>query len=90
MPREEAEALALQALLWLLSNENRAERLLQLTGLTPDDLRAGLGDPSVLAALLGFLTSYEPDLIDFANEQRVPPDHIPAAYHALSGEHWDI
>ena len=90
MTREEAEAMALQALLWLLSDEERADRLLALTGLTPDDLRAGLGDPSVLASLLGYLTGYEPDLIDFANAQGVPPEHIPAAYYALSGEIWDV
>jgi adenine/guanine phosphoribosyltransferase-like PRPP-binding protein len=57
------EALALSALGWTLSEEARAERLLALTGLTPADLRTRLGDPEVLAAILGFLEAHEPDLI---------------------------
>ena len=39
----------------MLSDPPRAERFLALTGLTPDDLRAGLGDASVLGAVLDFL-----------------------------------
>src|SRR3546814_14387311 len=36
--------LALQALSWILSDEPRAERLLDLTGLAPGELRASLGE----------------------------------------------
>ncbi|HWH17750.1 MAG TPA: DUF3572 domain-containing protein [Allosphingosinicella sp.] len=58
-----AEALALSALGWTLAENGRAERLLALTGLTPDDLRSRLGDPSLLAAVLRFLEGHEPDLV---------------------------
>ena len=67
------EALALAALGWALSDQPRAERLLALTGLTPDDLRARLGDRSLLAAVIGFLESYEPDLVACADSLGVPP-----------------
>ena len=67
------EALALSALGWALSDQARAERLLALTGLTPQDLRARLGKRSVLAAILGFLESYEPDLLACAEEHGVKP-----------------
>jgi hypothetical protein len=67
------EALALSALGWALSDQARAERLLALTGLTPDDLRARLGEPSVLAAILGFLESHEPDLLACADDFGVSP-----------------
>jgi hypothetical protein len=67
------EAIALSALGWSLSEQARAERLLALTGLTPDDLRARLGERSVLAAILGFLESYEPDLVACAEELGVKP-----------------
>jgi len=56
-------ALALAALGWTLSDGARADRLLALTGLTPEDLRGGLGDPALLAAILRFLEAHEPDLI---------------------------
>jgi hypothetical protein len=37
---------------WVLSDEDRAELLLSLTGLTPDVLREGLGDRAVQSAVL--------------------------------------
>ncbi len=89
MGKDDAEALALQALLWLLSDETRADRLLELTGLTPDALRAGLSDSAILSALLGYLTNYEPDLVDFARAHNTPPENIAKAYYALSGDHWE-
>jgi len=50
-----AETLALSALGWVLTDQNRALRLLDLTGLTPAELRGGLHDPAILAAALRFL-----------------------------------
>ncbi|HEY0043270.1 MAG TPA: DUF3572 domain-containing protein [Allosphingosinicella sp.] len=67
------EALALSALGWALSDQGRAERLLALTGLTPQDLRARLGERSVLTAILGFLEAHEPDLLACADELGVSP-----------------
>jgi adenine/guanine phosphoribosyltransferase-like PRPP-binding protein len=67
------EALALAALAWSLADQPRAERLLALTGLTPDDLRARLGDRRLLAAVIGFLETHEPDLIACAEALGVSP-----------------
>jgi hypothetical protein len=58
-----AEALGLQALGWAVSDGDRAARLLALTGLSPEDLRDRLGEPALLAAVLGFLEAHEPDLV---------------------------
>ena len=69
----EDEALALRALIWTLGDASRADRLLSLTGLTPDDLRARAGDPSVLAATLGFLEAHEPDLVACADSLDIAP-----------------
>ena len=76
---DEAEALALSALGWTLSDGARAQRLLALTGLGADDLRSRLGDPSVLAAILGFLEAHEPDLIACAEALQVAPERLVAA-----------
>ena len=73
------EALALSALGWALSDQTRAERLLALTGLTPADLRERIGEPSLLAAVLGFLEAHEPDLIACAEALDVPPAALVAA-----------
>lgn len=67
------EALALAALGWALDDPARAQRLLALTGLTPDDLRDRLGDPTLLAAVLGFLEAHEPDMLACAEALGIAP-----------------
>ena len=78
-----AEAVALQALAWTLGEPGRASRLLDLTGLDPSALRARAGEPSVLAAVLGFLEAHEPDLIACAEALEVPPAELVCARIAL-------
>ena len=88
MKRQETNApsaLALLALGWTLGDSTRAERLLALTGLTPDDLRQRLDDLGVLAATLGFLEAHEPDLIACADALEVTPAELVAARRALEG-----
>jgi hypothetical protein len=80
---EDAEALALGALGWTLAEGTRAERLLALTGLSPDDLRSRLTERSVLAAVLAFLEAHEPDLIACAEHLGVPPARLVAARETL-------
>jgi hypothetical protein len=76
--------LALSALGWVLADEDRAGRLLALTGLTPDALRRGLGDPAVLGAVLDFLCGHEADLILAAHELGVEPQTLAAAREKLA------
>ncbi|MEL6540395.1 MAG: DUF3572 family protein [Pseudomonadota bacterium] len=78
-----AVTLALAALGWLLEDSDRAERYLSLTGLDPDSLRAGLGDPTVLASCLDFLANHEPDLIRAAEALAVTPEELIAARASL-------
>lgn len=82
---EDAGALALRALVWTLSEPERAMRLLDVTGLDPRDLRARAGDPAVLSATLGFLENHEPDLIACATELDVTPAALVAARATLEG-----
>ena len=79
----DAATLALSALGWVLGDGPRAERLLSLTGLTSDELRAGLGDPALLCAVLDFLCSYEPDLVAAAEALNVTPAQLAAARESL-------
>jgi hypothetical protein len=82
---EDDAALALQALGWILSDEPRAERLLAMTGLDPETLRASLGERATLAAILSFLTAYEADLIACADALDIKPEDIAAAAERLDG-----
>ncbi|RRQ51404.1 DUF3572 family protein [Sphingorhabdus wooponensis] len=66
-------AMAFQALAWALMEESRAERLLSLTGLTPEGLRSSVMERSTQAAILSFLEAYEPDLVACAAVIGVSP-----------------
>jgi Protein of unknown function (DUF3572) len=83
-PAQDAFTLALGALGWVLGDESRAGRLLALTGLTPDDLRAGLGEPAVLGAVVEFLCAHEPDLIAASESLGVEPSELAAARERLA------
>lgn len=80
---DDPEMVALGALTWVLSDEARAGRLLAVTGLTPEGLRAGVGRRDVLGAVLAFLESYEPDLLACAASMNVRPEVLVDAGRAL-------
>lgn len=79
------EALALHALGWILADEPRAERLLGMTGLTPEGLRASLGQRATLGAVLSFLAAHEPDLVACAAALDREPEALAAAARRLEG-----
>ena len=78
-----AEVVALQALAATLSDERRAARLLDMSGLDAADLRERAGEPALLAAVLRFLEAHEPDLIAVAEEIGRTPAELVAARDAL-------
>ena len=78
------EVLALEALGWALTDDNRAERLLSLTGLTPERLRGGIADRAVQGAVLDFLANHEPDLIAAASALDTSPEALVAAARELN------
>ena len=82
---DDAQALALRALVWALVEPQRALRLLDTTGLEPRELRSRVNDPAVLAAALGFLAAHEPDLIECSTTLGVPPGELVAAQRQLEG-----
>ena len=73
------QALALAALAATLSDERRAHRLLDLTGLDAAELRARAGEPSMLAATIAFLENHEPDLLAVSDAIGVKPAALVAA-----------
>ena len=79
----DAQIVALQALGWALTDEKRADRFLALTGLTPETLRARIGEADVLAAALRFLEAHEPDLIACAEFLEVAPAELVEARRRL-------
>ena len=76
-------ALALAALAATLSDERRAQRFIDLTGIGTDELRARAAEPRLLSALLGFLEAYEPDLLSVSEQIGVKPEALVAARRSL-------
>lgn len=75
----DAETLGLAALAATLTDERRAQRFLDLTGLDAAELRARAGERSLLAATLAFLEAHEPDLIAVAQVIGIKPERLIAA-----------
>jgi hypothetical protein len=78
------QTLALNALGWIIVDEERASRFLSLTGLTPDELRASLGYPSTLTAVLDYLCGHEPDLLAAAEALGCRPQDLVLARERLA------
>ena len=81
----DAEAIALGAMAATLSDERRAQRFLDLTGLDAAELRerALAGDRALLGATIAFLESHEPDLVAVADALGTTPAALVAAREAL-------
>ena len=79
----DAETLALSALAATLTDERRARRFLDLSGIDTEELRLRAAEPALLAALLRFLEAHEPDLIDVAEAMGVKPAKLVAAREEL-------
>ena len=80
---EASETLGLRGLAWTVADDDRAGRLLALPGLDGAALRARLGEPAVLAAVLGFLEAHEPDLIACADALGTTPAALVRARQTL-------
>lgn len=80
-----AETLALQALVFILAEDDRRNRFLGITGLDGDAVRALPGDPAGLGAVLDHLLGWEPELLAFCAETEVPPTRVAAARRLLPG-----
>jgi len=79
----DAETLALSALAATLTDERRAQRFLDLSGIDTEELRRLADDPALLAAVLRFLEAHEPDLIQVAETIGVKPEELVAAREEL-------
>lgn len=89
MNRDQAETVALQALTFIVGDEDRMDRFLALTGLGPDDVKSRIGDPAFLGGVLDHLLGFEPDLMAFAEEAELDPAQVQRARAGLPGQNPD-
>ena len=85
MTRDAAETLGLEALVEIASDPDRLGRFLDLTGLSPAELRARAADPQTLAAVLDFVMSSEEHAAAFCAARQLKPDALQRLRAALPG-----
>lgn len=91
MSPEQAETIALQALGWLVSNEELCPTFLGATGTSVDDLRARAGEPDFQASVLQFITMDDAWVVAFCDSVGLGYDQPLQAQFALPGAeqvHW--
>ncbi|WP_147106528.1 DUF3572 domain-containing protein [Tateyamaria sp. syn59] len=89
--QESAEVVGLQAIAWMAGNEELLPVFLGATGASEADMRAGVGDPTFLGALLDFIMMDDVWVTAFCDANQLPYDAPMRARVALPGGgdiHW--
>ena len=85
LSRDSAELLAIEALSWLLANEDLLPVFLGSTGANADDLRARAQDAEFLASVLDFLLMDDAWIMAFCTDADYKPEFPLRARAALPG-----
>ena len=91
MNRDQAEAVAIDALGWLAGQPDALGRFLAMSGADPAELRARVADRAFLGFVMDFLLSEEALLLAFCQDRGLPPDAPMRIRAALPGgdvPHW--
>ncbi len=80
----DADLLAIQALTFIGSNPDHAERFFALCGVAPAGLRQAAADPDFLLGVMDYLLGDEPLLLLFADHAGVPPDAVVQAHDRMT------
>ena len=89
--QESAEVVGVQAVAWMAGNEELLPVFLGATGASEADMRAGVGDPGFLGALLDFIMMDDAWVTAFCDASGLPYDAPMRARVALPGGgdmHW--
>ena len=82
--RSEAHTLALQAVQFILSNEQLAGGFIAATGATPDDLKSLITKDDFLSGVLDYLMGREDVLLAFCENIDLDPDHAVRLHQSLN------
>ena len=85
LPQEDAQAIAVQGLTFLADDNERLERFLSLSGLTPATLRTAAASPGFLLAVLDHIAGDETLLLAFCAAAALDPRSIARARDIIGG-----
>lgn len=79
MNYDQAEILGLLALTHMAENHDVLAAYLDLSGITPDELKKSASDPLTLGSILDYFLQNEKRLITFCDVNNIPPEHLAKA-----------
>lgn len=83
--REEAEELAVAALLFIANDPELMPRFLNITGINAEDIRQAAATEGFLAGVLQFIMAHEPTLMAFSNQSGYLPQLVGESVNFLPG-----
>ncbi len=83
LPADDA-VTALMVLGWIVAEPARAQRFLDLTGQSADDVRTRADHPALWSAAMAFVMGHEPDLIACADQLGAAPGDLAACARRLT------
>jgi len=84
LTREQAEALAIQALTFIAEDGERLGRFLAVTGIGPAEIRTAAREPEFLVGVLEYMASDDRLITTFAGETGLDPTDINRSHAALA------
>lgn len=78
------EFIAIQALTFIASNPDHAERFLALSGIEYGDLRQAAADPDFLLGVMDYVVGDEPLLLLVAGETGITPEAVVQAHARMT------
>jgi hypothetical protein len=91
MKADQAELIAIQALGHIAAEEDLLFAFVDLTGLSPDELRTRAGEPEILGGILDFILMDDKRLLEFCDAVNLKPEIPGIARRLLPGGeevHW--
>ena len=84
-----ASTIALNLIAYIVCDEERLERFLALSGISPNDLQSSAASPEFQGFVLDYALQDETLIIEFAESCGVKPESLQRARFALPGATYD-
>ena len=91
MTPDAAQVIAIQALGWLVGNNELLPVFMGSTGTSAEDLKARVEDASLLVSVMDFILMEDEWVLDFCDVAGLDPHKLQSVRHALPGGekvHW--
>lgn len=83
-PSADPDVIAIQALTFIATNPDHAERFMALSGIPLGDVRRAAADPGFLLGVMDYLVGDEALLLLFAAESDTTPEVVVQAHDRMS------